>query len=63
MADGHSVAKLAGAACEAAGGIGAFFSREVFRERHPKIKKPSFTPPGPAGPVRSATPYSLTFRR
>ena len=38
MADEHSVAKLAGAACEAAGGVGAFFSREGFREWYPKIK-------------------------
>ena len=48
MADGRSIAKLAGtvAACQAAGGIGAWLSREGLREWYPKIQKPSFTPPG-----------------
>ena len=47
MADGHSIAKLAGAvaACEAAGGIGAFLSREGLQEWYPKLQKPSFNPP------------------
>src|SRR3954463_542726 len=47
MADGHSIAKLAGAvtACEAAGGISAFLSREGLQEWYPKLQKPSFTPP------------------
>lgn len=40
MTDGRSIAKLAGAvvACEAAGGIGAFLSREGLREWYPKIR-------------------------
>jgi translocator protein len=48
MADGRSIAKLAGAvaACEAAGGIGAFLSREGLQEWYPKLQKPSFNPPG-----------------
>lgn len=48
MADGRSIAKLVGAvaACEAAGGIGAFLSRDGLQEWYPKIEKPSFTPPG-----------------
>ena len=48
MADGHSIAKLAGAvaACEAAGGIGAFLSREGLQEWYPELQKPSFNPPG-----------------
>ena len=47
MAYGHSIAKLAGAvaACEAAGGIGAFLSREGLQEWYPKLQKPSFNPP------------------
>jgi benzodiazapine receptor len=47
MADGRSIAKLAGAvaACEAAGGIGAFLSREGLQEWYPKLYKPSFNPP------------------
>jgi benzodiazapine receptor len=47
MADGRSIAKLAGAvaACEAAGGIGAFLSREGLQEWYPKLHKPSFNPP------------------
>jgi len=47
MAYGHSIAKLAGAvaACEAAGGIGAFLSREGLQEWYPKLHKPSFNPP------------------
>lgn len=47
MADGHSIAKLAGAvaACEAAGGIGAFLSREGLQEWYPELQKPSFNPP------------------
>jgi benzodiazapine receptor len=47
MANGHSIAKLAGAvtACEAAGGIGAFLSREGLQEWYPKLHKPSFNPP------------------
>ena len=48
MADGRSIAKLAGivAACQAAGGIGAWLSREGLSEWYPKIQKPSFTPLG-----------------
>lgn len=48
MADGRSIAKLAGAvaACEAAGGIGAFLSWEGLQEWYPKLQKPSFNPPG-----------------
>src|ERR671921_2869420 len=48
MADGRSMAKLVGAvvACEAAGGIGAFLSRQGLREWYPTLRKPSFTPPG-----------------
>ena len=47
MAYRHSIAKLAGAvaACEAAGGIGAFLSREGLQEWYPKLQKPSFNPP------------------
>ncbi len=47
MADGHSIAKLARAvaACEAAGGIGAFLSREGLQEWYPELQKPSFNPP------------------
>jgi hypothetical protein len=39
MADWRSIAKLAGtvAACQAAGGIGAWLSREGLREWYPKI--------------------------
>ena len=48
MADGRSIAKLAGAvaACEAAGGIGAFLSRDGLQGWYPKLQKPSFNPPG-----------------
>ncbi len=48
MADGRSVAKLVGTvvACEAAGGIGAFLSRQGLQEWYPTLRKPSFTPPG-----------------
>jgi translocator protein len=48
IADGHSIAKLAGAvaACEAAGGIGDFLSREGLQEWYPQLHKPSFNPPG-----------------
>jgi translocator protein len=47
MAYEHSIAKLAGAvaACEAAGGIGAFLSREGLQEWYPKLQKPPFNPP------------------
>jgi translocator protein len=47
MADGRSIAKLTGAvaACEAAGEIGAFLSREGLQEWYPKLQKPSFNPP------------------
>ena len=47
MAEAGQVAKLAGAvaACEAAGGIGAFLSREGLREWYPKLQKPSLNPP------------------
>jgi tryptophan-rich sensory protein len=47
MADGCSIAKLVDAvvACEAAGGIGAFLSRQGLREWYPTLRKPSFTPP------------------
>ena len=48
MAEARQVVKLAVAvaACEAAGGIGAFLSREGLREWYPKLQKPSFNPPG-----------------
>ena len=48
MAEAGQVAKLAGAvaACEAAGGIGTFLSREGLREWYPKLQKSSLNPPG-----------------
>ena len=48
MADGPSIAKLVGTVvtCEAAGGIGAFLSRQGLQEWYPTLRKPSFTPPG-----------------
>ena len=48
MADGRSIAKLVGTVvtCEAAGGIGAFLSRQGLQEWYPTLRKPSFTTPG-----------------
>ena len=48
MADERSIAKLVGTVveCEAAGGIGAFLTRQGLRDWYPTLRKPSFTPPG-----------------
>jgi translocator protein len=48
LADGPSIAKLVGTVvtCEAAGGIGAFLSRQGLQEWYPTLRKPSITPPG-----------------
>ncbi len=48
MASKNSIPKLVGSVllCEAAGGIGSIYTYDSVRDWYPKLKKPSFTPPG-----------------